>query len=146
LARSIGSCIVDAIESQAAIVPFLESQEEELRVNRLLDPNCATIEAMLTHCHGEDGPIRLGLGEIVATASTMMPDRRESAGLESKKMGSTVRLLDFNAVHDTKGFAIHLTPDVRRFIHKLARDHRIGDSEHVVPGCPYCSEVMSVQT
>jgi hypothetical protein len=146
LARALGSCIVDAPELQADIVRLLESQGEELRANRLLDPNCVAIEAMFAHCHGENGSTRVGVSEIATTATAIMADRGETAVFESKRMGSHLRLLGFRARRDSKGFAVHLTPDVRRLIHRLARDHRVGDSEQVVPGCPHCTEVMSVQT
>jgi hypothetical protein len=146
LARALGSCIVDAPELQADIVRLLESQGEELRANRLLDPNCVAIEAMFAHCHGENGSTRVGVSEIATTASAIMADRDETAVFESKRMGSHLRLLGFRAKRDSKGFAVHLTPDVRRLIHSLARDHDVGDSEQTVPGCPQCAEVMSAQT
>jgi hypothetical protein len=146
LAWALGSCIVDAPELQTDIIRLLESQGEVLRANRLLDPNCVAIEAMFAHCHGENGPTRVGVNEIATTATAIMADRGETAGFESKRMGRQLRLLGFRAKRDSKGFAIHLTPDIRRLIHRLARDHRIGDSEQVVPGCSYCTDVMSVQT
>jgi hypothetical protein len=145
LARALGSCIVDAPELQADVVRMLESQDDELRANRSLDPNFVTIEAMLVHCHGENGFTRVGVGEIASTATAIMADRGETAVFESKGMGSLLRLLGFRAKRDSKGFAIHLTPDIRRLIHRLARDHRVGDSEQAVPGCPHCTEVMSAQ-
>jgi hypothetical protein len=146
LARALGSCIVDAPELQADIVRLLESQGEVLRASRMIDPNCVAIEALLTHCHGENGPIRVGVNEIATTATAIMADRGETAVFESKRMGNHLRLLGFRAKRDSKGYAIHLAPDVRRLIHRLARDHRAADSKQAVPGCPDCAEVMSAQT
>jgi hypothetical protein len=146
LARALGSCVVDAPELQADIVRLLERQGEVVRANRLLDTNCVAIEAILAHCHGEDGPTRVGVSEIATKATAILADRGETAVFESKRMGSHLRLLGFRAKRDGKGFAIHLTADVRRLIHRLARDHQVGDSEQAVPGCPYCTELMSAQT
>jgi hypothetical protein len=146
MAQALGACIVDAPKLQADIVRLLENQGEVLRVNRLLDPNCVAIEAMFAHCHGENVSTRVGVSEIATTATAIMADRGETTVFESKRMGSLLRLLGFRAKRDSKGFAVHLTPDVRRLIHWLARDHRVGDSEQAVPGCPHCAEVTSAQT
>jgi len=146
LARALGSCILDAPELQAGIVELLESQGEVLRANRLLDPYCVAIEAILAHCHGENGATRVGVCEIATTATAILADRGETAVFESKRMGSHLRLLGFRAKRDAKGFAIHLTADVRHLIHRLARDHQVGDSEQAVIGCPHCTELMSAQT
>lgn len=72
-----------------------------------------------------------------------MADRGETTVFESKRMGSHLRLLGFRAERDSKGFAIHLTADVRRLVHRLARDYQVGDSEQTVPGCPQCTEVFA---
>jgi hypothetical protein len=146
LARALGSCIVDAPELQADIVRLLESQGEELRANRLLDPNCIAIEAMFAHCHGENGSTRVGVSEIATTATAIMADRGETTVFEAKRMGSHLRLLGFRAKRDSKGFAVHLTPDVRRLVHRLRRDHQVGDFQQAVPDCLYCAEVTSAQT
>ncbi len=146
MAQALGACIVDAPQLQADIIRLLESQRAVLRASRLLDLNCVAIEALLAHCHSENGPTRVGVSEIATTATAIMADRGETAVFESKRMGNHLRLLGFRAKRDSKGFAVHLTPDVRRLIHSLARDHDVGDSEQTVPGCPQCSEVMSAQT
>jgi hypothetical protein len=146
LARALGSCIVDAPELQADIVRLLESQGEDLRANRLLDPICVAIEAMFAHCHGENGSTRVGVSEIATTATAIMADRGETTVFESKRMGTQLRLLGFRPKRDSQGYAVHLTPDVRLLIHRLARDHEVGDSERGVPGCAYCAEVTSAQT
>jgi hypothetical protein len=146
LARALGSCIVDAPELQSDLVRLLESQRELLCANHLLDPKCVAIEVMFVHCHGENGATRVGVNEIAAMATAIMADRGETEVFGFKTMGNLLRQLGFRAKRDSKGFAIHLTADVRRLIHGLARDHRVGDSEQAVPGCPDCAEVMSGQT
>jgi hypothetical protein len=145
LARALWSCIVDAPELQAGIVRLLEGRGEELRANRLLDPDCVAIEALFAYCHDENGPARFGVSEIAVRATAIMTDRGDSKVIESKAMGSHLWRLGFHPNRDGKGYAIHLTADVRRFIHRLARDHQVGDSEHAVPGCADCAEVMSAQ-
>jgi hypothetical protein len=143
LAQTLGSCIINAAELRNGIVRLLEGHGEEMRGNRLLDPNYVAIEALFTYCHGERGPLRVGVGEIASMATGIMADRGETAVFEPKKMGSLLRLLGFHARRDSKGIAIHLTVDVRRLIHSLARDHEVGDWRLTVTGCSHCSELTS---
>jgi hypothetical protein len=145
LARTLGSCIVDAPELRADIVCLLEKQEELVSANRSFDSICVTIEAMFAHCHRENGIIRVGVNEIAKTATAILADRGEADVLESKKTGRHLRDLGFRAKRDSKGFAIHLRPELRRRIHRLARDHRVGDLEQPVPGCPDCVDLVSAQ-
>jgi hypothetical protein len=143
LAQTLGSCIVDAPELLADIVRLLESKADELCANRMLDPQCVVIEAMFAHCHGENGPTRVGVNEIATTATTIMAGRGENEVLEFKRTGNLLKHLGFRAKRDSKGFAIHLTAEVRRLIHRLAHDHEVADSEQAVPGCSHCTDVLS---
>lgn len=145
LARALGSCIVDAPELQDDIGRLLESRGDELRENRKLGPTYIAIEALFARCHGEIGDARLGVSEIAATATGILADRGETAEFEAKKMGSQLRLLGFHPKRDSKGFAIQLTIDDQRRIHRLAYVYQVGDSESVVAGCPLCVEAESAQ-
>ena len=78
MAQALGACIVDAPQLQADIVRLLESQAAVLRESRLLDPNCVAIEALLALCHGENGSIRVGIGEFAAKATAILADRCET--------------------------------------------------------------------
>jgi hypothetical protein len=145
-ARALGSCIVDAPELQADIVRLLEGQGEELRATRLLEPKFVAIEAVFFRCHGENGPIRVAVGELADAFNGILAERGETEVFESKEMGTLVKLPGFSAKRDSKGYAIHLAPDVRRLVHRLDRDYRVGDSMQPVPDCPDCAELMSAQT
>ena len=140
VARAWGGCIVDAPLFQVDIIRLLESQGELLESSRTLDPRFLAIEALLVRCHDENGPIRIGVNEVAETAASIMNDRGETAAFESKRMGTLLRQFGLCPKRDRKGYAIHLTGDVRRLIHKLARDHQIEDLEQALPGCPECAE------
>ena len=145
LARALGPASLTRLSCRPTSFACSRSQGEVLRASRLIDPNCVAIEALLTHCHGENGPIRVGVNEIATTATAILADRGETAAFESKRMGRQLRLFGFRPRRDSKGFAIHLMADVRRLTHRLARDHQVGDSEQSVPGCPDCAEGTSAQ-
>ena len=136
LARALGSCIVDAPELQAGVVRLFDSQGDELLENRLFDPNSVAIEALFALCHGENATTRVGVSEIAATVSSIMAERGETIAAEPRNIGSRLRLLGFRPKRDSKGFAIHLTSDVRGLIHRLARIHEI---EGLELNCPHCA-------
>jgi hypothetical protein len=144
-ANALGSCIIDTPDLQADIGRLLESQGEELRENRKLDRNYVAIQALFEFCHSETGDARLGVSEIATAATRILADRGETIEFEAKKMGSQLRLFGLHAKRDSKGFAIQLTVDERRRIHRLVRDHQVGDSESALPGCPLCVETQSSQ-
>lgn len=143
LAQTLGSCIIHAAELRTGIVRLLEGHGEEIRGNCPFYPNYVAIEALFTHFNGESGPVPVGAGEIASMANGIMADRGETAVFEPKKMGSLLRLLGFHARRDSESIAIHLTVDVRRLIHSLARDHEVGDWRLTVTGCSHCSELTS---
>jgi len=144
MAQALGACIVDDPDLQTGIVKLLESQRAALAPSRLLDLNCVVIETLLARCHSEIGPTRVGVSELAATANTFLTDHGETASLESKRTSGYLRQLGFRPERDSKGFSIHLTADVRRLTHILARDRQILDSEHLSLGCPDCSGEQSV--
>jgi hypothetical protein len=145
MARALGACIVDKPELQVEIVRLLENQGEVLRASRMIDLNCVAIEALLRHCHGENGSMRVGVNEIADTATAILADRGETSDFESKRMGKQLRLFGFRPRRDSKGYALHLMADVRRLTDRLARDHQVGDSEQSVTGCPDCAEGTAAQ-
>jgi hypothetical protein len=100
------SCIVDAPKLQGDISRLLGSQREELRASRPLDPDTIALEALLVHCYGEKGPIRVGVSEIAITATGIMAGRGEPIELESKAMSGLIRRLGLIPKLDSKGFAI----------------------------------------
>jgi hypothetical protein len=139
MAQAMGACIVGAPDLQVEIVRLLENRGEALRVSRMLDPNYVAIEALLNHCRGENGPIRVGVNEIATTAASILTDRGEAAEAESKRTGKQLRLLGFHPKRDSKGFAIHLTEAVRRLADRLARDYQVEGPEQTLPGGPDCT-------
>jgi hypothetical protein len=139
LARALGSCIVDAPELQVGVVRLLHSHGDELLENRLFDPNSVAVEALFALCHGENATTRVGVSEIAAKVSSIIAERGETIAVEPRSIGSRLRLLGFRPKRDSKGFAIHLTPDVRGLIHSLARIHEIEGLEPNVPGCSHCA-------
>jgi hypothetical protein len=145
MAQALASCIVDDPELQAGIVRLLERQSAAMRPSRLLDLSCVVLEALLARCHGEIGPVRVGVRELASTANTLLADHGETTVLESKRTGGYLRQLGFCPERDSKGYSVHLTADVRRLTHTLARDRQFLNLEHVSPACPDCLGEQSAE-
>ncbi len=141
LARVLGGCIVDAPELQAGLVPLLEEQEQEIRAARWVDLRCVVIEALLYHCHHSQKE-SVHVGEIAFVVNTILKGRGETVQLEAKEVGGIVRSLGLSPKRDTKGWAIRLTDEVRRRIHRLARDFDVSAVREGVAMCPHCSEIL----
>ena len=141
LAHVLGSCIVDAPEVQAGIAPLLQGQQEVLRANRLVDPQCIALEAVLDHCHTTPEPCRVGVAELADTSSRILASRGETPAFEPKHMGRLLRSLGLYPKRDAQGYAFFLTEQFRRQVHRLARDHGI-TLEETATACAHCSEIM----
>lgn len=140
VAQTLGACIVDAPELQTRIAPLLEGQQELVSSQRWINPQCVALEALLAHCHRDQGPIRVGVGEIAATANSIFADRSETTKLEAKTMGNLLRELQFNPKRDAGGYALRLTEDLRRQIHIRARDYQIVEDQRDA-NCSFCAEI-----
>jgi hypothetical protein len=143
VAHVLGACVPDAPELQSGIIPLLEGQQEQLRSDRSFDPQYVTLEALLAHCHRDQGSRRIGVGEIASTATAILIDRGETAKLEAKATGILLRTLGFNPKRDTGGYALSLSADLRRKIHILARDYEVMSSEQAGTNCSQCAEILA---
>ena len=115
LARVLGTCIVDAPDLQAGLVPLLEQHEERIRGERWVDLRCVVIEALLFHCHSGQKD-RVHVGEIADVTSIILKGCGETPPLRPKLIqlaGGILRDLEFSLKHDSKGYAIRLTDSVR---------------------------------
>jgi hypothetical protein len=144
LARVLGACLVDAPELQAGLDSLLRRYEEDTRAERWFDARCVAIEALLFHCHAEKGPVKIHVGKIACTASTILKGRGLTSPFDPKAMGVIVRSLGLSPRRDSKGYAIRLTDSVRQLIHQLARDFDVAAVQDSFRLCSYCSDIFVV--
>jgi hypothetical protein len=57
-------------------------------------------------------------------------------------VGNQLRLFGLTTKRDSQGYALILSPDQRRKIHRLARDYEVAPDEPVAT-CPQCAEVAA---
>lgn len=142
LGRILGAAIVDAPALQADLEPVLGNLEDQARGERWHDLRCVTIEAFLSHAHVE-GNQKVHIGQITLTAGAILKGRGETASWKPETIGAVVRVLGFTPKRDNKGKAIHLTDQVRRWIHELARDYDVAAVQQGVAVCPLCLEILA---
>ncbi len=141
LARVLGAGIVDAPQLLADLEQLLSGYEDQARAERWRDWRCVTIEALLFHTHSA-GKNKVHIGKITTTARRILKGRGENASFEPETIGAIVRLLGFTPKRDSKGFALHLTEHVRRWIHELARAYDVAAVQEGVALCPLCTEIL----
>jgi hypothetical protein len=141
LGRVLGAGIVDAPALQADLEPLLRRFDELARAERWRDLRCVTIEALLFLTHSEK-QIKVHVGKITQTLSTILKGRGESVSLEPETIGRIVRVLGFTPKRDSKGKAIHLSDRVRRRIHELARAYDVAAVQEGMALCQLCREIL----
>jgi hypothetical protein len=143
LAQALGACIVDEANLQAGIIPLLEDQRELLAANRWIDPRCVVLETLVSLCHSGQASSRLGVGEIAKAATTILIERGETAKLEPKPMGICLRALGLTPKRGSQGYALVLSDDLRRTIHRLARDYQVAVVTQADKSCSHCAEITA---
>jgi hypothetical protein len=141
LGRILGAAIIDAPALQADLEPVLRGLEEGARAERWHDLRCVTIESLLSLAHF-GGNEKVHIGQITLTAGAILKGRGETASFEPEIIGAIVRQLGFKPKRDNKGNAIHLSDQVRRRIHELARDYDVAAVQQGVAVCPLCLEIL----
>jgi hypothetical protein len=144
LARVLGSAIVDAPELRADLVNILQDYQEEIRAGDWTNEKYVVIEAMLDHCHSEQRDQLLYVGQLADTANRILKDRGSREKLEPKALGWILRnSMGFTPKRNGRGFAMRLTEDVRRTIHRLARDFQVPTMSGTATACSQCAEILT---
>jgi hypothetical protein len=142
LARVLGACLIDAPELQAGLGPLLEAHQEKIHAERWLDLRCVALEALLFHCHSGQTNL-VYVGEFTRSATTILKGRGETVSLEPRAMGPILRSFGLSPKRDSKGWAIRLTHDVRRRIHRLAGDYEVAAMQEGMALCADCAEIVA---
>ncbi|HEV2520743.1 MAG TPA: hypothetical protein VGT24_00060 [Candidatus Acidoferrales bacterium] len=142
LARILGACIVDAPELQADLAPFFQRQQQAIREQNWLDARCVAIEAGLAYCHSVKRDHRVFVGKFAYDLNTILKGRGHAGSVEPKEIGNILRSFGFFPKRGSKGYALRLTDEVRRRIHRLAFENDIAAVVDAKPRCQHCREIM----
>jgi hypothetical protein len=77
------------------------------------------------------------------TANRVLIERGETAKLEAKPAGICLRALGLPPKRDSQGYALVLSDDLRRTIHRLARDYQIEVVTPADQSCSRCAEIAA---
>lgn len=140
-AHVLGSCLADAPDLQHGLQAVLQNEEERNRAQRFRDSLCVAIEAALAHCHMEN-VTKARIGQLANTANAILKGRGQTRELADNEMGDLLRSVGFVPKRGSEGYALKLTDDLRRRIHRLARDYQVAAMEDRAVRCPHCAEVL----
>jgi hypothetical protein len=142
LARVLGACIVDSPEIQADLTPIFRRQQQAVCENAWLDKYCIAIEVGLALCHSKPEEFFAFVGNFTDDVNTILKARGNNELLEPREMGSILRSLGLYPKRRTKGFAIRMTIEIRRMIHRLALEFDVAALMDEKPRCPHCHDVI----
>lgn len=138
-ARHLGACIVDAPELQAKLFQLLEQQDDQLRLDRSIQPEPIVVEVVLALCH-EDKKRSVFVGELTTLANATLRQRGETQELSPRKVGGILRSLRlFTAARRGPGYELVLSKATRVRVHQLARDYDLATDDDGVRRCEYCT-------
>lgn len=140
LARSLGACIIDDPELQATVIPLLQDQDEEVRLEHSTMLEAIVAEAALFFCH-EAQRESVFVGELTSAVNGILHGRGETLQLEPRAVGDKLRSLGlFTRRLGSAGRGILLMDADRRRIHQLARNFDVASVQNGVARCAHCTQ------
>jgi hypothetical protein len=151
LARCLGACVSEDPELQKDITPLLTERNQEfdadsecsMYVNRIV------IGSVFFLCHQEKKH-HLHVKEITIEVNSNLRRRGEMIAVTPKQVGNKLRALGLTTKRlDAYGRGIELLGPVRRRIHSLAWNYKVGsfgdppEWHDIIPYCPDCAWVST---
>lgn len=113
---------------------------------RWTDPGNVLIEAMLISCH-IPGQMERYMGQYADVMMTILSARGEERKILPNQVGPMIRALGLKTEpRDSQGVRLILTDNVRKKIHKLARDFEVPSNESLIGGCVHCDAFKAKRT
>ncbi len=141
LARSLGACMGDEPELQAAIAGLLAAQNELVQSERAIDLNAIVVGAMLSFCH-EAKKESVHVGAITAQVNKMLEQHGEILEWQPRTVGHKLKALGLPTRRlNAAGRGILLLDAVRQRIHKLAWTYQLPAAHGNATSCRHCREL-----
>jgi hypothetical protein len=139
LARSLGACIVDAPDLQAALVPKLRGQDEALRLDRGGIIQGAVLQALLVCCH-ERRPSGY-VSDVAKLTNAILSQEGEHLTLTPRQVGGALKAIGFQTTRlDSGGRGLYFVKETCQQVHTLGKSYHLPLFRKGLPGCPFCRE------
>ena len=136
-ARTIADCFAEDPRLARDAVQLLEAQDQELRAQRYLDPQCAALEVLITLIH-QGKPQEIQVDELTRDVNTLLWSRGEFLEYRPEEMGWRLRAMKLPRHTDSSGRKIILGREMSLRIHQLARDYDLLTGPRVRSDCSDC--------
>lgn len=145
VARALGSCVVGDEELQRGVVQLLRERDQEVRIERSLQPESAILEALL-FCSHDEGRSHVLCGELADIANTMWAKRGDGQQTTPESVGWKLRALDLHSEPiGSEGRGLRLTETVRARVHRLAQEYGVPSLRQAAKkGCPHCERSSGI--
>lgn len=144
LARSLGTCVVDAPEHQGNIVRLLKKKDVEVNEDSFWDLRLTVLEAMLSICHEKKESVYVS--EVAKKANSILEKRGESFVMTARAVGSKLREMDLSTRRmGAAGRGMLLTREIQMRVHRLALENRLNLKQGGECQCEDCEELKLEQ-
>jgi len=125
ITRALLSPLLGVEPFTSELLEVLEDYDDEVRIDRSLEPEWLVAEALMAVCHEGNKSRRFELGLLVSDVSNevnqMLRYRHEDLRLSAKKVGMVLKALGLRTTRlGRSGRGFRLTPTLNRRIHEIA--------------------------
>jgi hypothetical protein len=142
LARTLARCFPQDSDLARDTVHLLQSQDEEIREQRLRDVNCVIVEILWGMIHG--GKRREArVDELARDANALLQSRGEILEYSAEEVGW--KLHDLNIPRHTRssGRQVLLGRETNQRVHRLAQAYDLPCSHRIEANCPDCNQAKA---
>lgn len=140
VARVLGACIVDDVKLQADLVPLLAKQEEKLSPPRK-DLDATVLEALLLHCHEQQG--KIFVRDITKTVHQIYQERGERLEVTVEEVGHKLKALGlFTRRLGSAGRGLKLDQETQALVHQHAYAFDLMAPDYLEQDCHHCQQLQ----
>lgn len=108
------------------LLKILTEYDAQGRVERTLEPEWLTVEALMRLCHEKMLSPDITVGTVAAEINSFLKDRGEDIVYTARKIGDVIKSLGVRKEKlGNRGIGIRLDSNIKRDVHKLARRFEI---------------------
>jgi hypothetical protein len=142
LARNLMACIPDEPEFVQALVPLLQSQEQDILARRSCDLSSAIVEVLWAKLH--EPSREATVSQVADLANALLRHRGEIREYSAAEVGWKLRDLGIPRHRGRNSMAVQFSREISRRVHQLARGFALQSLKHCPNRCADCTEVQIV--
>jgi hypothetical protein len=142
LARSLMTCVPDQPEFAQALVPLLQSQEQDVLARRSCDASSAIVEVLWATLH--EPSREATVSQVADLTNALLRSRGEIREYSAEEVGWRLRDLGIPRHRGRNSMVVQFSREISRRVHRLARGFAIQPLKCNPKSCADCREPQIV--